>query len=376
MVRASSRPGRLARRAMSSTRPQPSVTVADVTERDLIARIERRLPPRPPWVIVGIGDDAAVVEPERNRVEVLTVDALVEGVHFDRALVPPDAIGHRALAVNLSDLAAMGAAPRLALVSMALPAVLPLSDFDGIVDGIASLAARTRLAVVGGNLTRSTGPLVIDITAMGTVKRRQALTRGGARCGDELYVSGTIGSAMAGRLILTERQTTGDSRLTTDDSRPATDDSRLTSDDWRLVTAYLRPQPRLRLGTLLARNRAASACIDLSDGLSDAVYRVAESSGVGALIDADALPIDPRARAVFDSRGLDPVEQAATAGDDYELLVAVRPRVRSRLSAAMHHGDARLTRIGVCTADRAVVMRRGGAETVLPRGGYAHFRPA
>jgi len=366
------------------------VTVADVTERNLIARIERRLPPRPPWVIVGIGDDAAVVEPERNRVEVLTVDALVEGVHFDRAFVPADAIGHRALAVNLSDLAAMGAAPRLALVSMALPAVLPLSDFDGIVDGIASLAARARLAVVGGNLTRSTGPLVIDITAMGTVKRRQALTRGGARSGDELYVSGTIGSAMAGRLILTERQTTGDSRLTTDDtrlasddsrlttddSRRATDDSRLTSDDWRLVTAYLRPQPRLRLGTLLARNRAASACIDLSDGLSDAVYRVAESSGVGALIDADALPIDPHARAVFDSRGLDPVEQAATAGDDYELLVAVRSRVRSRLSAAMHHGDARLTRIGVCTADRAVVLRRGGAETVLPRGGYAHFRPA
>ena len=348
---------------------KPSVTVADVTERNLIARIERRLPPRPPWVIVGIGDDAAVVEPERNRVEVLTVDALVEGVHFDRAFVPADAIGHRALAVNLSDLAAMGAAPRLALVSMALPAVLPLSDFDGIVDGIASLAARTRLTVVGGNLTRSTGPLVIDITAMGTVKRRQALTRGGARSGDELYVSGTIGSAMAGRLILTERQTTGD-------SRPTTDDARLAADDWRLVTAYLRPQPRLRLGMLLARNRAASACIDLSDGLSDAVYRVAESSGVGALIDADALPIDPRARALFDSRGLDPVDQAATAGDDYELLVAVRPRVRSRLSAAMRHGDARLTRIGVCTADRAVVMRRGGAETVLPRGGYAHFRPA
>ena len=360
---------------MSSTRPQPSVTVADVTERNLIARIERRLPPRPPWVIVGIGDDAAVVEPERNRVEVLTVDALVEGVHFDRAFVPADAIGHRALAVNLSDLAAMGAAPRLALVSMALPAVLPLSDFDGIVDGIASLAARTRLAVVGGNLTRSPGPLVIDITAMGTVKRRQALTRGGARSGDELYVSGTIGSAMAGRLILTERQTTGDSRRTTDDTRLATDDSRLAADNSRLVTAYLRPQPRLRLGTLLARNRAASACIDLSDGLSDAVYRVAESSGVGALIDADALPIDPRARALFDSRGLDPVEQAATAGDDYELLVAVRPRVRSRLSAAMRHGDARLTRIGVCTADHAVVMRRGGAETVLPRGGYAHFRP-
>src|SRR5213083_202551 len=206
--------------------PTSGAAVGDFSEGDLIARIQQQLPPPPDWLLVGIGDDAAVVQPERNRVEVLTVDALVEGVHFDRAFVPAEAIGHRALAVNLSDLAAMGAAPRLALVSMALPAVLPLSDFDGIVDGIASLAARARLAVVGGNLTRSTGPLVIDITAMGTVKRRQALTRGGARSGDELYVSGTIGSAMAGRLILTERQTTGDSRPTTDDSRLASDDSR------------------------------------------------------------------------------------------------------------------------------------------------------
>src|SRR6266487_3826656 len=153
--------GRAPRRIMSSgtSSPQPSVTVADVTERDLIARIERRLPPRPPWVIVGIGDDAAVVEPERNRVEVLTVDALVEGVHFERAFVPADAIGHRALAVNLSDLAAMGAAPRLALLSMALPSTLSLDDFDAIAGGIAALAAHHRVHVAGGNLTRSPGPL-------------------------------------------------------------------------------------------------------------------------------------------------------------------------------------------------------------------------
>src|SRR5213593_2062932 len=130
-------------------------TVGDVSERDLIARIQARLPPRPPWMIVGIGDDAAVVEAERNRLEVLTVDSLVEGVHFDRAFVPPDAIGYRALAVNLSDLAAMGAAPRLALLSMALPSTLPLADFDGVVSGFTSLAAAHRLQIIGGNLTRS-----------------------------------------------------------------------------------------------------------------------------------------------------------------------------------------------------------------------------
>ena len=115
--------------------------VGDLSERDLVARIQQRLPPAPPWLLVGIGDDAAVVEPERNRVDVLTVDALVEGIHFDRAFVAPDAIGHRALAVNLSDLAAMGAAPRLALLSLALPPHLPLDDFDGLIAGLTRLAA-------------------------------------------------------------------------------------------------------------------------------------------------------------------------------------------------------------------------------------------
>jgi thiamine-monophosphate kinase len=177
-------------------------TVADVSERELVARIQQQLPPAPPWVLVGIGDDAAIVEPERNRVEVLTVDAIVEGVHFDRAFVPPDAIGHRALAVNLSDLAAMGAKPRLALLSMALPSTLPLADFDGVVSGFTSLAAAHRLQVIGGNLTRSPGPLVIDVTLVGTLKRRQALTRGGAKPGDDLYVSGAIGAAAAGLALL------------------------------------------------------------------------------------------------------------------------------------------------------------------------------
>ena len=121
------------------------MTVSDFTERELVGRIQQRLPPAPGWMVVGIGDDAAVVEPERNRLEVLTVDAVIEGIHFDRAFTPPDAIGHRALAVNLSDLAAMGASPRLALVSLALPAAFDVADFDGVVSGLVALAARHRL---------------------------------------------------------------------------------------------------------------------------------------------------------------------------------------------------------------------------------------
>lgn len=351
-----------------------AATVADLTERELIARLQQRLPPAPPWLLVGIGDDAAVVEPERNRVEVLTVDCLVEGVHFDRAFVPPEAIGHRALAVNLSDLAAMGATPRLALLSLALPATLPLPVFDGIADGLTTLAARHRLHLVGGNLTQTPGPLTIDVTVAGTVKRRQALTRAGARPGDELYVTGTVGAARAGLEVLRERSATAaDSRP--DDSRP--DDSRL--DDLRLATAYLHPLPRLRIGTLLARNRLATACMDLSDGLADAVRQVASASGVGAEIDGGAVPIDPAARSWFASRGQDPIMAAIAGGDDYELLFAVRPRLKRRLDAILRHADAPVTRIGVCTEDRAthVHCQSAGTTQVLPLpAGYGHFRPS
>ena len=124
------------------------MTVSELSERQLVARIEQKLSPAPPWLAVGIGDDAAVIEPERNRLEVVTVDAVIDGVHFDRRFTPPDAIGHRALAVNLSDLAAMGAAPRFAVLSLSLPADLPVADFDGIVTGIAALAASERVTVV------------------------------------------------------------------------------------------------------------------------------------------------------------------------------------------------------------------------------------
>ena len=329
-------------------------TVGDLTELELIARIERRLPPPPAWMPVGIGDDAAVVEPERNRLEVLSVDALVEGVHFDRAFTPPSAIGHRALAVNLSDLAAMGAAPRLCLLSLALPPDWSIDEFDGMIGGLTALAARHGVHVAGGNLTRSPGPLLIDVTVSGTVKRRQALTRAGARPGDELFVTGALGAATAGLQMLE-----ADSRA--DPTGPC-------------VRRFLYPEPRVQTGKLLGRNRAASACVDLSDGLADGVHRIAERSGVGAVIDSAAVPVDPAARAWLESLTPDVAMAALTGGDDYELLFTVRPRTRGRLKAVMRSAEVPVTRIGVCTADRGVILRSGGlADRPMP-GGYTHFR--
>jgi len=338
------------------------MTVGDLTERELVARIQQRLPPAPDWMVVGIGDDAAVVEPDRNRLAVLTVDAIVEGVHFDRAFVPPDAIGHRALAVNLSDLAAMGAAPRLALLSMALPATLPVADFDGIADGLCALASRHRVHVAGGNLTRTPGPLTIDVTAVGSVKRRRALTRSGARAGDEVYVSGTIGSAARGLAALRA----AGSRQASLDRQPSIDnpsvDHQAEADSRSAVERYLRPEPRIRLGTLLARNRAATACVDLSDGFADAAHQIARASGVGMTIDAQAVPIDQASDLMT----------ALAAGDDYELLFTVRPRTSRRLRSAIDHGGVPLTRVGVCTTDRDVVVSRSGAVEPMPAG-YSHF---
>jgi thiamine-monophosphate kinase len=330
------------------------VTVSELTERELVARIQERLSPAPPWLIVGIGDDAAVVEPERNRLEVFTVDAAIDGVHFDRRFTPPDAIGYRALAMNLSDLAAMGASPRLALLSFSLPADLPCDVFDGIVSGMAALVVEHGVTVAGGNLTRTPGPLAIEITAVGTVKRRSVLTRSLARPGDEVYVTGSIGAAAAGLQML-----------------KGTDENRVAA----CVARYLRPSARLKAGSLLGRNRAASACVDLSDGLADGVARIAESSRVGITLEEAALPIDTDARAWFVANGQDPLHAAISGGDDYELLFTARPRSRGRLAAAQRHGGVPITRIGVCTGDGALSIRMAAGEhtVALPRG-FTHFR--
>src|SRR6187401_1671748 len=170
-------------------------TVVTLGEHALVARIRQRLGPAPDWLIVDVGDDAAVYEPARNRLEVITTDAIVDGVHFDRRFVPAEAIGHRAVAVNLSDLAAMGATPRLLTLSLALPSDFPTDDLDELIEGLLALATRTRTRLVGGNVTSIAGPLVVDVTAIGHAHRRRVLTRGGARPGDYVFVSGTLGDA-------------------------------------------------------------------------------------------------------------------------------------------------------------------------------------
>ena len=360
---------------MSSPGNLQQQRVSDVGERALIERIRSRVPPAPPALVVGIGDDAAIAAPDRGSLQVLTTDALVEGVHFDRRFSSPSDIGYKALAVNASDVASMGGSPRFALLSLMLPESLLLADLDGLLDGLLQMAAECGVALAGGNITRSPGPLVLDVTAIGSVKPRKILTRGGGRPGDSLYVTGQVGAAVAGLEWLRAASLRGENAADT----PAGQAIRAFVERPRdpgmaeCVARYCRPEPRVRIGTLLGRNRAASACMDLSDGLADAVTQMACAAATGARLDASAVPVHPEAAAWFTAAGRDPVAAAVAGGDDYELLFAVPRRSRGRLRSVVREArGVRVTCIGELTKDRTVVLARGGVLEPLP-GGFTHF---
>ena len=335
-------------------------------ERALVERIRSRFTSAAGKLIVGIGDDAAVAAPVRGALEVFTTDALVEGVHFDLAYSTYEDVGFKALAVNVSDIAAMGGASRLALLSLILPERVSVPDIDALLDGFAAMAAETRITVAGGNLARSAGgregegPLVVDVTVVGSVRPRKMLTRSAGRPGDVLYLTGTIGAAAAGLDWL---------RTAGTNSRPEPNDAALAE----CVERHRRPAARARIGSLLGRSRAATSCMDLSDGLADAVTQIATQSGTGATIDAAALPIHPGAIQWFSSRGIDPVAASLGGGDDYELLFGVPAKRRGRLRHVMQQSrGVSITRIGELTRDPAIVLNRDGRRERFPSG-FVHF---
>jgi thiamine-monophosphate kinase len=331
--------------------------IAHLGEHALIARIRERIGAPPPFVTIGIGDDAAVIEPARGELDVVTTDAFVEHVHFRRDWTAARSIGAKAVAVNLSDLAAMGATPRAVLLSLILPGDLTLEDFDALIDGVAAEATVAGASVVGGNLSRSPGPLVVDVTALGAVGRRRVLRRSGGRPGDQLYVTGTIGGGAAGLAIL----------------EAGRDRAALTAEDLALVERYERPSARVRCGRLVGASRSASACMDLSDGLADAARQIAGASGTGVVIEASAVPLAPGCERWLGTGGRDPIEVALSGGDDYELLFAVPNRRRRAFEAAMKNcRPVVATRIGHLTRERELLVARDGTTTAL-NFGFSHF---
>ena len=336
-----------------------SQTIAALGEHALIARVRERAAQTPSasTIIIGIGDDAAVIEPARGELDVITTDALVEHVHFRRDWTAARSIGAKAVAVNLSDLAAMGATPRAILLSLILPADLPVADFDALIDGAVAEAGAAGASLVGGNISKSPGPLVIDVTAVGSVGRRRVMSRSGGRPGDELYLTGTIGGAAAGLAIL----------------QSGADRAALSAAELALVERHERPSARVRCGRLAGAGRLASACMDLSDGLADAARQMATASGTGVVIDADAVPLALGADVWLGKGGHDPVEAAVSGGEDYELLFAVSRRRRRGFEAAMRRcKPVGITRVGRLTREKDLVLERAGHRTTLNIG-FRHF---
>jgi thiamine-monophosphate kinase len=316
-------------------------------EAAIIDRYLRHLGAVRPDVVLGIGDDAAVLRPAPGCELVQTTDALVERVHFP-AGSPPRSLGHRALAVNLSDLAAMGASPAWALLSLTLPAIDEawLAEFAV---GFGTLARTHGVALVGGNLSR--GPLTATVLLSGQVAAGTALRRSGARAGDEIWVSGTLGDAALGREL------------------PAHGGDQAQR-DWLRARAEF-PTPRVALGEAL--RGLASACIDLSDGLLADLPRLAQACECGAELELDRLPLSAAAMAVG---GAEAWRWALAGGEDYELCCAVPPARSSELEAVAARLALPLRRCGRLRAQPALELRRDGAVIEFSQSPFDHFVPA
>jgi thiamine-monophosphate kinase len=317
-------------------------------EFDLIARYFSR-PSRRGDVLLGVGDDAALLSVPPGRALVAATDTLVEDRHFLRG-TPPDAIGHQSLAVNLSDLAAMGADPAWALLSLSLPEV-DEAWLQGFADGLYALADRTGVELVGGDTVR--GPLVVTIEVLGFVDPAVALRRGGAHAGDLLFVSGTPGVAAAGLEVLRAAGRTG--------SAPAADDP--------LVRRYRYAEPRLELGRAL--RGVATSAMDVSDGLLGDLEKLCAASAVGAHVDLDRLPVCAQLSERFDRAACERL--VLHGGDDYELLFTL-PADRAAALVPRLHAVCTVNCIGEITSGAGVSCRRAGSPVAIPGGGYDHFR--
>ncbi len=318
----------------------------DLGERRVISKIRRAFGEPRPDIVIGIGDDAALVKAPRSLL--LTTDILVEDEDFRRAVHPPRLLGRKALNVNLSDIAAMGGRPLHALVGMAAPGDLEESWLREFMAGFRSAAREARVALVGGDLSQSE-KIMISVTVTGEAEC--PVTRSGARVGDWVFVSGTLGDAAQGFQLFEK----GGLKQKSRGAGP-------------LIRAFLDPVPRLELGALLARKKLASAMIDISDGLSVDLAHVCEESGVGADVEASLVPISVALRRF----SKDPLALALNGGEDFELLFTVRPAKLATVRKLSSR--SKLTMIGrVTTGNKIFLVGPDNKKKPLRAGGFEHF---
>ena len=325
-------------------------------ENEIVQLLRQRFGGRAAFLEKGIGDDAAVIRPARaGEFWLLTTDLLLEGVHFRREWLTPRQLGQKALAVNLSDIAAMGGKPRLYLVALGVPRGLRERWIVSLYEGMARLGKRYRVSLAGGDLSRSVSGIHISLTVLGQSIKGKIVYRSWGKPGDLLYVTGVLGKSAAGLALLRSGKKPGRSAA----ERAA-------------LKAHLEPEPRCAAGLWLAEKGYPRAMMDLSDGLSADLPRMCRESRTGAEIWGFRLPLFPDSS----DWSCDPLDLALHGGEDYELLFAV-PRQRvAALESSYPPAFPRISRIGTLTGRRAVewLPAPGATPRPLPPRGFDHFR--
>jgi thiamine-monophosphate kinase len=338
-----------------------------IHEFDLIHTLRHRYSRRTPSVIRGIGDDAAVITSQAGQWTVLTTDLLTEGVHFDLRTATMADIGFRAATANLSDVAAMGGTPQYLLAALAIPRTGSSRQIHQLYRGMMAACRAHHIRLIGGDTSASSSGWFLSLTLIGMVPPHKALFRSGARKGDYLCVTGTLGDALAGLKLLNETPVRAKHQ-----PRTAT----LSAKHRQLLIArHLRPTARVAEGQWLSAHRFATSAIDISDGLSGDLRHICEESHVGVDLDLGALPLSPACRAYAASRRLNPVNLALTGGEDYELLFTVSPQQRPRLERTALKRGFSLTCIGEIRPHHFGIqaMCPHGTRNRLANTGYEHF---
>ena len=305
--------------------------------------------------IISIGDDAAVFSPKEGWDLVWSVDALVEGVHFDRQYVPMDSLGWKTLAANLSDLAAMGAVPQYALVSLAVPESWSVDDIESLYQGMIRCCQSFECKIVGGDTTRSRKDGYISVTVIGEVEKGRAVQRSGAGVGDTLFCTGLLGCSKAGFEILSTGASLEDKEV--------------------IKNKFLEPVPRVKEARWLVQHTLVTAMIDISDGLASEIHHLCQESDVGCFLEADYIPVQPDAAQWFASHDRSFIEESITSGEEYELLFTVRTDNPNDLIQMAQEQEIEIHKIGhMVPQNEGIQIGSSRGSRPLKNQGWNHFQ--
>lgn len=341
-----------------ATNDHREIKLSDIGEFPLIERISSLLRRHCGGVICGIGDDAAVLDMGGEKALLVTIDSLVEEIHFTLRTHTPYQLGYKAMAVNLSDIAAMGGEPRYALVSISARPDMKVQLIEEIYEGMERMAREAGVSVVGGDTTGSQSHLFISVAVIGECPKGEVIYRSGAKVGDVLILTGSVGDSAAGLKLLSGSKAPSLSQEEVE----------------YLKRRHLMPQPRLRAARRVASLKLANAMIDVSDGVSSEIWHICRSSRVGAEIYAERMPISEPARKFASDLGLSPLKLALDGGEDYELLLTASEEKVEEIRSALAELNLDISVIGrILPYDRGCVLKSKGGKFELRQGGFTHF---